>query len=147
MLVLLLILGEVVMRIWSRRKTYRRPVDLMGHTGYATDEGVLIPWPVLLFFMEGIQETRDHLHLLTEEMKKWHNQIPDGEERMESMRRMHEDAAQPIEQIASVHGAVARAGLAPGVRACRSGGADEKGTRQHERVRHRRRSMSRHSAQ
>ncbi len=109
MLVLLLILGKVVMRTWSRRKTYRRPVDLMGHTGYATDEGALIPWPVLLFFMEGIQETRDHLHLLTEEMKKWHNQIPDGEERVESMRRLHEDAAQPIEQIASVHGTVARA--------------------------------------
>ena len=111
MLVLLLILEEVVMRIWSRRKTYRRPVDLIGHTGYATDddEGALIPWPVLLFFMDGIQETRDHLHLLNEEMKKWHNQIPDGEERVESMRRRHEDAAQPIEQIASVHGAVARA--------------------------------------
>src|SRR5829696_6990265 len=109
MLVLLLILGEVVMRTWSRRKTYRRPVDLMGHTGYATDEGALIPWPVMLHFLEGIQGTRDHLHALNEEIKKWHNQIPDGEERVESMRRMHEDATQPIEQIASVHGAVARA--------------------------------------
>ena len=97
------------MRIWSRSKTDRRPVDLMGHTGYATDEGAFLPWPVVHYFLEELQATRDHLHLLNEEIKKWHNQIPDGEERVESMRRLHEDAAQPIEQIASVHGAVARA--------------------------------------
>jgi hypothetical protein len=97
------------MRIWSRNKTYRRPVDLMGQTGYATDEGALIPWPVMSYFMEGIQETRDNLHALLDEMKKWHNQIPDGEERVESMRRMHDDAARPMEQIASVHEAASRA--------------------------------------
>ena len=30
---------ELVMRIWSRRKSQRKPVELIGHTGYATDEG------------------------------------------------------------------------------------------------------------
>ncbi len=97
------------MRIWSRRKSHRTPVEVMGHTSYVTDEGVLIPWPVLLFVMEGIQETRDHLQLLTEEMKKCHNQIPDGEERVEAMVRVHEAAARPIERIALVQEAAARA--------------------------------------
>ncbi len=90
------------MGIWSRRKSHRRPVEVMGHTGYATEEGALIPWPVMMHFLEGIQETRDHLHLLTEEIKRWHNQIPDGEERVEAMKRVHEAAARPIERIALV---------------------------------------------
>ena len=100
---------KVMMRIWSRSKTKRRPVELMGHTGYAADEGALIPWPVMMHFLAGIQQTRDHLHLLTEEIKRWHSQIPDGEERVEAMRRVHEAAAWPIEQIALVHEAAARA--------------------------------------
>ena len=60
-------------------------------------------------FLNGIQETKDRLHALNEEMKRWHSQIPDGEERVESIRRTHEDAAQPLERIASVNEAVERA--------------------------------------
>ncbi len=92
-----------------KSKPYRIPVDLMGHPGYATDEGAIIPWPVMRHFLKTIQEVRDHLCTLNEEMKKWHNQIPDGEERVESIRRTHEDAAHPLERIAFVNEAVARA--------------------------------------
>jgi hypothetical protein len=60
-------------------------------------------------FLEGIQQTRDDLAILTEELKTWHNQIPDGQERVESIRRMHDAAAGPIEQVAAVHEAAARA--------------------------------------
>jgi hypothetical protein len=98
-----------MMKTLPSNKAYRKPVELMGHTGYATDEGALIPWPVMRHFLTGIQETRDRLHALNEEMKRWHNQIPGGEERVESIRRLHEDAAQPIERIASVNEAVERA--------------------------------------
>ncbi len=94
------------MKIWARNKTYRIPVGLMGYTGYATDEGALVPWPVMRHFMVGIQETRDRLHALNEEMKRWHNQIPDGMEKVESIRHMHEDAAQPIERVADLNEAV-----------------------------------------
>jgi hypothetical protein len=100
---------ELTMKIWARNKTYRIPVELMGYTGYATDEGALVPWPVMRHFLVGIQETRDRLHALNEEMKRWHNQIPDGEERVESIRRMHEDAAQPIKRVADLNEAVERA--------------------------------------
>jgi hypothetical protein len=100
---------ELTMKIWARNKTYRIPVELMGYTGYATDEGALVPWPVMRHFLVGIQETRDRLHALNEEMKRWHNQIPDGEERVESIRRMHEDAAQPIKRVADLDEAVERA--------------------------------------
>jgi hypothetical protein len=99
----------MMMKIWSKTRTDRIPVDLMGHTGYVTDEGALIPWPVMHHFLKGIQETRDHLHDLTEEIRKWHNQIPDGAERVGDIRRIHEDAAQPIEQVAFVYEAAARA--------------------------------------
>ncbi len=102
-------LRELMMKTLPGNKTYRTPVDLMGHTGYATDEGALIPWPVMRHFLVGIQETRDRLHALNEEMKRWHNQIPDGKDRVESIRRMHEDAAQPIEQVADLNEAVERA--------------------------------------
>jgi hypothetical protein len=81
----------------------------MGHTGYATDEGALILWPVMLHFLEELQATRDHLHVLNEEIKKWHNQIPDGEERVRDMMRRHENAARPIEHTAFVNEAAARA--------------------------------------
>jgi hypothetical protein len=85
-------------------------VDLMGgYTAYATDEGALIPWPVMRHFLEGIQETRVQLSALTEELRAWHNKIPDGQERIERIRRVHEGAAQPIERVASVHEVVARA--------------------------------------
>ncbi len=97
------------MKTLHGNRTYRTPVDLMGHTGYATDEGALIPWPVMRHFLVGIQETRDRLHALNEEMKKWHNQIPDGEERAESIRRMHDNAARPFEQITFAHEAADRA--------------------------------------
>jgi hypothetical protein len=97
------------MKLWSKSKSYRRPVELMGYIGYATDEGALIPWPVMHQIMKGIKETKDHFELLAEEMKKWHNQIPDGEERLESIRRTHEDAVQPFERVSSVNDAVARA--------------------------------------
>ncbi len=97
------------MKIWARNKTYRTPVEFMGHTGYATDEGALIPWPVMRHFLVGIQETRDRLHALNEEMKRWHNQIPDGMEKVEGIRHTHEDAAQLIERIAFVNEAVERA--------------------------------------
>jgi hypothetical protein len=100
---------EVVMRIWSRSKPDRRPVDLLGHTGYATDEGAFLPWPVVHYFLAEIQATRDHLHALNEEIKRWHNQIPDGEVRVETIRRRHENAARPFEQVVSVHEAAARA--------------------------------------
>jgi len=56
--VLLQILEEVVMRAWFGRKRYRRPVDLLGHTGYATDEGALIPWPVMERCLDLIEEMR-----------------------------------------------------------------------------------------
>ncbi len=98
-----------MMKLWSMGRSYRKPIELMGHIGYATDEGALIPWPVMGQIMQGIQETRDHFEFLAEEMKKWHNQIPDGEERLESIRRTHEDAAQPFERVSSVNDAVARA--------------------------------------
>ncbi len=52
---------------------------------------------------------RNRLHALNEEMKKWHNQIPDGEERAESIRRMHDNAARPFEQITFAHEAADRA--------------------------------------
>jgi hypothetical protein len=97
------------MRIWSRSKPDRRPVDLLGHTGYATDEGAFLPWPVVHYFLAEIQATRDHLHALNEEIKRWHNQIPDGEVRVETIRRRHENAARPLEQVVSVHEAAARA--------------------------------------
>lgn len=58
---------------------------------------------------QGDQRTKDHLKTLNEEMKKWYNQIPDGEERVEVMRQTHEDASRPIEQITWVNDAVARA--------------------------------------
>jgi hypothetical protein len=98
-----------MMKTLPSNKAYRTPVDLMGHTGYATDEGALIPWPVMGHFLIGIQETRDRLHALNEEMKRWHTQIPDGKERVESIRRTHENAASPLERIASVNEAVERA--------------------------------------
>ncbi len=97
------------MRLWSRSNTDRKPVDLMGHTGYATAEGALIPWPVMHHFLKGIQETRDDLAVLTEELKKWHNRIPDGQERVVNIRRVHDAAVGPIEQVTSVHEAAARA--------------------------------------
>ncbi len=90
-------------------KPYRIPVDLMGHPGYATDEGAIIPWPVMRHFLKTIQEVRDHLCTLDAEMKKLHNQIPDGEKRVESISRTHESAAQPLERISRVNEAVARA--------------------------------------
>jgi hypothetical protein len=98
-----------MMDISSRRNRYREPVDLMGYTGYATDEGALIPWPVMRHFLKGMEKTKNHLKRLNEEMKKWNNKIPDGEERVEVMRQVHEDASQPIEQITWVNDAVARA--------------------------------------
>ena len=76
----------------------------MGYTGYATDQGALIPWPVM-HFLAGIQGTRDHPHHPAEEIKRWRNQIPDGEERVEAIVRVHEDAARPIEQVALVQAA------------------------------------------
>ncbi len=98
------------MKIWARNKTYRIPVELMGYTGYATDEGALVPWPVMRHFLVGIRETRDHLHALNEEMKRWHNQIPDREETVVTIRRTHEDVAQPIERVAGFNEAIERAG-------------------------------------
>src|SRR4051794_27100475 len=59
---------EFAMKLRSRNKTDRRPVDLMGHTAYATDEGALVPWPVMRHFLEGIQEARDQPSALTEEL-------------------------------------------------------------------------------
>ncbi|WP_262299010.1 hypothetical protein [Microvirga sesbaniae] len=97
------------MKIWSRNKTYRKPVELMGYVGYATDEGALIPWPVMHQIIKGIQETKDHFELLAEEMKKWHNQIPDGEDRLACIRRTHEAATQPFGSIDFVNDAVAGA--------------------------------------
>jgi len=97
------------MRLWSKSKAERRRVDLVAHTAYATEEGALIPWPVMTYFLEGIQQTRDDLHALSEELKTWHNQIPDGQERVEAIRRMHDAAAGPIEQVAAVQEAAARA--------------------------------------
>src|ERR687886_2872895 len=97
------------MRLWSKSKAERRPVDLVGHTAYATEEGALIPWPVMRHFLEGIQQTRDDLAVLTQELKTWHNQIPDGQERVESIGRRHDAAARSLEQVAAVHEAAARA--------------------------------------
>src|SRR5215204_3202792 len=99
----------MMLKIWAKARTDRRPVDLLGHTGYATDEGALLPWPVVHYLLEELQATRDYLHELTEEIKRWHNQIPDGEERVETIRRRHENAARPLEQVVSVHEAAARA--------------------------------------
>jgi hypothetical protein len=99
----------MMMKLWSMNKTYRIKVELMGYVGYATDEGALIPWSAMRQIMQGIQETKDHFELLAEEMKKWHNQIPDGEERLASIKRTHEVATQPFESIGSVNDAVARA--------------------------------------
>jgi hypothetical protein len=98
-----------MMKISSRSEACRIPVDLMGHTGFATDGGAIIPWPVMRHFLKTIQEVGDHLCTLNEEMKKWHNRIPDGEKRVESISRAHEDAAYPLERIAFVNEAVARA--------------------------------------
>jgi hypothetical protein len=81
----------------------------MGYIGYATDEGALFPWPVMRQIMRGIQQTKDNLEILAEAMKKWHNQIPDGEERIDRIRRTHKDAVRPFERISSVNDAVARA--------------------------------------
>lgn len=105
------------MKIWFRSKSYRTPVELMGYTGYATDEGALIPWPVMRRIMQGIQETKDHFELLAAEMQKWHNQIPDGEERLESIRRTHENATGPFDRITLAHNA------ADNAEACLNGGS------------------------
>ncbi len=107
--VLLQILEEVVMRAWFGRKRYRRPVDLLGHTGYATDEGALIPWPVMERCLELIEEMREGIGILAEEIKRLDNKIPDGEERVETFRRMQEAAACPFERVTFVHEAAARA--------------------------------------
>ncbi len=92
-----------------KSKPYRIPADLMGYTGYATDEGAIIPWPVMRHFLNTIQVVRGRLCTLDAEMKKWHNQIPDGRDRVESISRTHESAAQPLERISRVNEAVARA--------------------------------------
>ena len=107
--VLLLIFKEVVMRIWSRNKTYRSPVDLLGYTGYATDEGTLILWPVMERCLALIEEMREGVLILAEEIKRLDNQIPDGEERVETFRRMQEAAACPFERVTFAHEAAARA--------------------------------------
>jgi hypothetical protein len=104
-----------MMKISPGNETYRTPVELMGYTAYATNEGARIPWPVIHHFLQGIQDTKEYLEAHNEEMRRWHNQIPDGEDRVENIRRMHEDASQPIELIAFVNNAAARAeACAPG---------------------------------
>jgi hypothetical protein len=84
-------------------------LDLTGYTSYATDEGALIPRPEMRRIMQTLQETKEYLDVLALEVTKWHNRIPDGEERVEIIRRRYDDAAEPFERISSVNEAVTRA--------------------------------------
>lgn len=87
------------MRIWTRNKTSRTPINVMGHTGYATDEGAVIPWPVIEYLIQSIEQTREDLAVLNEEIRAWHNRIPDGEERVEAIRRRHDEWVRPVEAM------------------------------------------------
>jgi hypothetical protein len=98
-----------MMKLWFRSKAYRVKLDLSGYTAYATDEGALIPWPEMRRIMQTLQETKEYIDVLAEEITRWHNQIPDGQERVETIRSWYGDAVEPFERISSVNDAFTRA--------------------------------------